>query len=311
MASTIRQRVLSSVVKPAGRVVMRTLTATRPARSVLREITTRARVPVTICRRMPAEGLIILDVPGGGLVHYEVTFGDSVGFHLYWRGLSGFEPETIPLFVELARTARGFADVGANTGYFSLLAAAVNPDVDVVAFEPGQYSRDRLRRNLALNHFERRCEVRREALCDETGEATFYMPGSTEQADAAASLSEEIGWLPGAVQVTVPVTTFDRAWADRGPCDLVKLDVEGGEDRGLRGMHDTLNRHRPSLIVECNPGGPHARIEQLLRPLGYRAFHLLPDGPKQVDRVEPDPQFRFRNVLFSCATPPRVTWGGR
>jgi hypothetical protein len=40
---------------------------------------------------------------------------------------------------------------------------------------------------------------------------------------------------------------------DIAQVDVVKIDVEGAELRALRGAENMLRRHRPVLIVECNP----------------------------------------------------------
>ena len=62
-----------------------------------------------------------------------------------------------------------------------------------------------------------------------------YREGTGETISVGVALDE---WLP-----TVGV---DRV-------DVVKIDVEGAELRALRGAENLLRRHRPVLIVECNP----------------------------------------------------------
>ncbi len=55
---------------------------------------------------------------------------------LFWHGHQGFEASLFPLFVDLIRDASVFFDVGANIGYYSLLASVYNPSIEVHAFEP-------------------------------------------------------------------------------------------------------------------------------------------------------------------------------
>lgn len=51
----------------------------------------------------------------------EVDLGDWLGRHLYVTG--EYEPATTHVIAELLHPGRVFLDVGANLGYFSLLAA--------------------------------------------------------------------------------------------------------------------------------------------------------------------------------------------
>jgi len=63
--------------------------------------------------------------------------GGSAWFHsasaplLYWAGFQTFEPNVVPVFVEQVAGANTFVDVGAAFGFYSLLARAVNPTVEV------------------------------------------------------------------------------------------------------------------------------------------------------------------------------------
>jgi hypothetical protein len=55
---------------------------------------------------------------------------------LFWRGWDGDEPETSPFFFDCPRASRLTLDIGANVGYFALLAPNANPNGHVHAFEP-------------------------------------------------------------------------------------------------------------------------------------------------------------------------------
>jgi hypothetical protein len=84
-------------------------------------------LPAAVWRRLPVDLTFQVDVPGGETLLYRSTPNDAIGRSLYWRGLEGYEPETVGPFLEFARRARVVLDVGAKTGLFALLAAAVNP----------------------------------------------------------------------------------------------------------------------------------------------------------------------------------------
>jgi hypothetical protein len=84
--------------------------------------------------------------------------------------------------------------------------------------------------------------------------------------------------------------------------DLVKLDIEGTEAQALRGMAVTLRRDRPSIVCEVLPGDQRGEeLEALLRPLGYRFYHLTPEGPLPAQDIEGHP--KWLNYLFTAFDP--------
>ena len=139
----------------------------------------------------------------------------------------------------------------------------------VVAFEANPLTAPVVASNLALNGFDRRCEVVPLALADVPGRRSFYLSGGGD----TSSLYE-----PGeeVEPIEVEVTTLD-AWLDPAVAvDVIKLDIEGGEPAALRGMRETIRRAAPNLVVfaECNPelleraGSSPADLLATLRDLG-------------------------------------------
>lgn len=287
-------------VKPLVRRLLRGTTAVPPLRRGLQRLSRADLLPPAVWKRLPASGEIRFSLPGGGEVVYEARPNEAVGRYLLWRGGLGFEPETTRVMLALSPQVRWFLDVGANTGYYTLLLAVANPKTRVLAFEPGQDARSRALHHVSLNGLQDRCEVRAEALSDHQGTAKLYLPAGRDVSDTGASLLGADACDDPAKLESVTVTTVDEVWGERGPCDLVKIDVEGLEDRVLRGMDALLRRDHPTVIVECNPGGPHAAVEAHLGELGYHFYHLAGDGPRPVDTIRPDPQMEHRNFL--CTT---------
>lgn len=138
-------------------------------------------------------------------------------------------------------------DVGANTGVYTLAAAASRPDVRVVAFEPDPRVVEHLRRNVACNDLEDRVTVRAEGVGDETGSARFHRSsydelGSFRPGNAAA-------WTADVTETTtVPVVRLDDLEAP--PPDHLKIDVEGFGREVLAGAAETIERHRPTVYFE-------------------------------------------------------------
>src|SRR5262245_36127074 len=100
-----------------------------------------------------------------------VRLGDWLGRHVYVRG--EYEPATGLVLKALLRPGGTFIDVGANAGYFSLLASTcVGPAGRVWAFEPVPVTREELLANLRLNDAGN-VRVFAQALSNAAGTATF------------------------------------------------------------------------------------------------------------------------------------------
>lgn len=283
--------------KTVLRSALRVMTRTSPVRVSLRGLTSAGVLPASLWKRLPVDATFPVSLPDGTRFQYSAVGSDDIGRALYWRGLASWEPETIRVFFRLAQQAKLTFDVGANTGLFTLIACAANPTGRVVAFEPVPYVFSRLQEQICVNQFEARCMLRREAVSSEPGKTKFHIP--TEEIPKSASLNVEgFRGIPGTL-IDVTVTTIDRVAAETGKIDLMKIDVEGFEDKALEGMHTVLTEDRPEIVVECNPDGPYQAVERILSSYGYRFYHLHGAGPRRIEHIVPDESQHYRNYLCS------------
>jgi len=148
------------------------------------------------------------------------------------------EFEEMAFLLHFLRRGDLFADVGANVGSYTVLAAAA-VGTDVIAFEPGESAFAWLMRNIELNGVAGRVEARREAVGANSGIMSFTVGLDTVNhidPDGAAS---------------VPITMLDMA-CKTAP-SLIKIDVEGFEADVLRGARDILsNPAAQAVIMELN-----------------------------------------------------------
>jgi FkbM family methyltransferase len=219
-----------------------------------------------------------------------------VSNQVFWRGWDGYEPETAPLFFEMARRARLVVDVGAYVGYYSLLAALANPEGLVLAFEPSPSNFARLRSNVDRN---RLANVRCEPTALGERDASGVLFHAAVELPCGSSLSPRFASQPDHVGSEVRVLTLDGylGAADLRGVDLVKIDTEGTEPEVLRGMMRTLSRDRPRIFCEVLDGhGTGPAIEKILGPLGYRYYLLTDTGARERPIIAADPQ--FLNHLF-------------
>lgn len=190
--------------------------------------------------------------------------------------LGTFERDETAAILQVLPETDVFVDVGANLGYYSLLARQHGKDV--VAFEPQPHNLQCLYRNLAANGWQEGTEIFPIALAAEPGVMTLYGASGP----SASLVKDWAGYSPRHQQ-SVPVSTLDRMLAGRydGQRLLIKIDVEGAEHGVLLGSVATLGRTpRPAWLVEIcldeyHPGGNQhfGEIFELFWRHGYTA-HL-------------------------------------
>ncbi len=256
--------------------------------------------PAPVVRHLHRVGTVSCALPNGRVLELWSRGDDWVSNQIYWKGLAGYEPETVSIFLKLTSCARITFDVGAYVGFYTVLAAHANPSGCVYAFEPHPDAYPRLLRNVQLNRLSN-VECIQAAVGDVGGTADLYCgPGGLP---TSSSLSLDFMRPHGTVQgVRVKVVALDEFVRERGIArvDLLKIDTESTEPRVLQGMLGTLQRDRPSIVCEVlQGGGAEGRLEDILGGLGYRYYLLTPTGPMLVPKIRGHEA--WLNYLFTCS----------
>lgn len=161
-------------------------------------------------------------------------------------------------------------DIGANIGSHTVpLAQHVGPRGNVFALEPQRIVFQTLCGNVALNSLTN-VECHWAAVGDAPGTILIPQIDYTQEANFGAIEISTFG-----VGRPVPQIVLDD-FVGLPRVDLVKIDVEGMEERVLGGGRSFFGRFRPILYVENDrPEKSHALIT-CLWGLGYRLFWHLP-----------------------------------
>ena len=239
-------------------------------------------------------------IPGGVTLNLDLaTYPDCC------MAVGLYELDTYRTLRRLLPLGTALLDVGANLGYFSLLAARwVGPGGRVDSIEPDPLNRQRLQENLAANGLQDRVHVHAIAASDHAGELRLWHP---EGEDANHGMASTVIVPEGpAREFMVRAERLADVVAD---CpDVVKMDVEGAELSALRGMEPWLSgKQPPKLVIEHNHVGAAAagyrcgdllRYLRTLRPdyrawwIGWRKQELV--GPEQIDGIA-----RQGNIIYA------------
>jgi FkbM family methyltransferase len=183
----------------------------------------------------------------------------------------------------LAGPGASALDVGANVGFWTvpLAVRAATLGGRVHAFEPVPANRERLAANTRLNGVDGHVVVVPVALSDEDGTAamTLREEFAAGAGTGNAAVVVDDGQDDRFETVEVRTARLDSLAGGLGVARLavVKVDIEGHEDRFLAGAVATLDRWRPVVVSEWNRVfydrrgvDPAARVATVLARLRYR-----------------------------------------
>jgi FkbM family methyltransferase len=182
-----------------------------------------------------------------------------------------------------------FVDIGANEGMIALVGSlTVGDSGKVIAFEPNPAPRQVFERNLADNHITN-VEIIPAGASDAPGMLELHVHGiNTGGGSFAVSGDTPSGDLH---IVTCPVAVPDVVLECLSP-SLVKIDVEGFESHVLAGLAHTIERARPTIVMEmiadhlARAGSAPGDICDSMAAHGYRGYRMRLSGPTASQRLD-------------------------
>lgn len=238
------------------------------------------------------------------------TTSDILQQYLYYFG--NWEPHVTAFLRRRLQPGDGFVDVGANIGYFSLLAARqVGPTGSVVGVEAAPEIFALLLANIRRNHA--RIRAVNLAASDQPGRLQLFA------GDSGNCGTSTIAGAPGAAaRSEVEAAPLDTLLtpAEAAQARLIKVDVEGAEAAVVAGMQSLLTRGRADreFLVEIHPemlarlGRTVNDVLVPFRDVGFHAYviendydasaYLWPNAPQKLHRLR-DPIEHDTNVVFA------------
>jgi FkbM family methyltransferase len=212
-----------------------------------------------------------------------------------WKYISlGIDVDTYRIFDNswfLNSDIRTIIDIGANTGQFTLISNSLIPEAKIYSFEPSKKSYEDLQRNteglnnihtfeVALGEIEKKQEFYQNSFSQAS---SLLMPTKIHETNYPFTAQHE---SVGQIQVKTldsfanEIPIFDNL--------LIKMDVQGYEDRVISGGKKTISKATLILIetsfVELYESSPlFEDIHSSLVELGFKFDGFISQSRCQVD----------------------------
>lgn len=234
---------------------------------------------------------------------FPFLIGDQVGDS--WYG-----PQKDPVYQEIAfirdhMLAPGdlVFDVGSHHGLHTICMA--RHSARVVAIEPNPHNVAILKKNVALNALQN-VVIRQVAVGDSAGTIELLQDSN----DGGVLFSRTAKSSP---TIHVELLSLDQVARQYGFPNLLKIDVEGFEDRALKGATEILRR-RPKIAIEVHTewvtryGSSVDEVIGLLNPQAYRVW-IMPYASEEVSPWDGRDFNQYPPPKFTLFLLPETTTG--
>lgn len=232
------------------------------------------------------------------IIKSDTTVSEELIINKAWEE---FETE---IFKQNIKKGDVIVDLGANIGYYSLIAANLVGDKGkVYAFEPDEKNFQVLRKNIQVNNYKNIFPVKM-AVSDKTGNVKLYI--SPENKGDHRIYDQKAG----RETVTIKSTTLDEYFKNQ-KVDLIKMDIQGSELDALKGAKKLINTNKNIKIIteyqadllEANKSRPIDFLN-LLTDLKFKLFDINQNinklnkiTIKELTKLYPSAPFVYTNLL--------------
>ena len=179
-----------------------------------------------------------------------IDVASNIGFNLLKKGM--YEPSMIEIIQSYLYPGSVIVDLGANEGYFSVIAAKLVGDSGrVVAVEPQSRLQSVINKNLDLNHCSN-TEVLQTVVSDKREKMMLHL--SPDMNSGSTSLMQTTRYPLQKQEIAG--LTLAEIFQEQGvtECDLLKVDIEGWEYEAIMGSRELFsNRRVKAIALEFHP----------------------------------------------------------
>jgi len=209
------------------------------------------------------------------------------------------EKATTELFKKIVKKGDTVVDLGANIGYFTLLASSlVGPKGKVFAFEPEPKNYNYLIKNIKLNNYKQTTAFQK-AISDKNGMTKLFICSydtghhTIKQSNGIEAYKH--GRVLGKEEfIDIETVTLDEFFKNNEKSiDVIKMDVEGAEFLALKGMDRVLRvNERIKMFIEFFPllikkmgDSPEEFIKKIIQDYKFSIFIIPDDYDAKIDKI--------------------------
>ena len=214
-------------------------------------------------------------------------------------------------FLAQVKPGHTIVDIGANVGYFTVLAAKlVGAKGRVIGYEANPHTFRVLQDNLALNWLtDQEIILRNEAAYSENTHITFHASAKFVGDSSIYERPASDNYVDEVTSIQVPGVRLDDALRRVEKINLLKIDIEGGEFHAFTGMMDMIRSRKIERIAfEWNKimlGADAPKFASILREIQDSCggvLHVLNDegfpSPVSLEALEQVPWYPFAVIEF-------------
>lgn len=183
-----------------------------------------------------------------GDLRIKLRLDEWIQKQIYFFGEYILEDTYVKFWNSLLRKGDIVFDIGANIGYYSMLAAKrISPEGRVYSFEPVSSTFACLKENAGMNNFEN-IILTNAGVSDTKGTTKIYVADITNTGTSSLAMQ---GNFSGVTEEVFIITIDEFAEENRtSRADIIKIDVEGCEYNALKGMKKLLESYKPLVLIE-------------------------------------------------------------
>ncbi|MBI5779285.1 MAG: FkbM family methyltransferase [Planctomycetes bacterium] len=219
------------------------------------------------------------------------------------------EQYKIKVFTQIVKKGMVIADIGANIGYYTLIAARlVGKNGIVYAFEPAPNNYKLLCKNIRASGYLNVVPLQK-ALSNKQEKLKLYV-SDAEMAGHSFSMNTRLNSLKNLDDqinsVEVEAVTLDEYYMNvikNTRIDILKINIEGAEELALDGANKILTNSNPKILIEFWPyalknlGTDPVKLLHKLRKYGFK-IQFIDEKKQSLEPIEKIEKFcEVANIL--------------
>lgn len=215
----------------------------------------------------------------------KLSVNDWVQNNLFVYGY--YEKNETDYWLQRCKKAKIIIDVGANVGYYSLIASKniQQNKGTIYAFEPVDKTFARLNENILLNKIE--CIISyKKAISNENSSIKINVGNDQNWGMSSINTNEHLS-NENEIVKSETLDSFCKS-TNISQIDLIKIDVEGAEFNVLRGMQKIIEAYKPEIMIEVSDQHLNKQnvcshdVFNFLWKEGYKSYRIIKNGELQL-----------------------------